>query len=136
MRLLLVNGTDDTVAFDACDSRLSIIQEAKDESGEWRAIEYLPRSWCGNSYHRVLLSSGESWAFPAPRYDGALTTNLRFRLMDEGGETLLVSNEFKGKINTEQFELKQSFTPDAVMDPYFPVPSEEVSADSEPEGGA
>ncbi len=109
MRLLLVNGTEATVAFNACDSRLYIVQEAKDESGKWKAIEYLPGSWCGNSYHRALLASGEYWAFPVPRYDGAFPTQLRFRLTSDAGKTLLVSNEFKGKINPVQFSVKQPY---------------------------
>src|SRR5206468_8327520 len=45
MRLLLVNATKDRVAFPASDSRLSIVQEAKDAKGEWKPIEYLPSSW-------------------------------------------------------------------------------------------
>lgn len=45
MRLLLVNPTKETIPFDASDSRLSIVQEAKDERGEWQEIEYLPSSW-------------------------------------------------------------------------------------------
>lgn len=33
MRLTLVNATDDAIAFEASDSRLSIVQEARDKSG-------------------------------------------------------------------------------------------------------
>lgn len=122
MRLLLVNGTRDTVAFNACDSRLSIVQEAKDKSGKWKPIEYLPSSWCGNSYHRVMLAAGEFWEFSAPRYDGTMTTQLRFRLTEDG-KTLLVSNEFDGKINPAQFSVKQPYNPENLMDPYSPVPA-------------
>jgi hypothetical protein len=58
MRLLLVNRTKVEAEFPASDSRLSIIQEAQDSEGNWKAIEYLPSSWCGNSYHRVFSPSG------------------------------------------------------------------------------
>lgn len=45
MRLLLVNPTKEVVPFSASDSRLNIVQEAKDGKGEWREVEYLPSSW-------------------------------------------------------------------------------------------
>ena len=131
MRLVLVNGTDETVSFDACDSRLSIIQEAKDESGEWKPIEYLPSSWCGNSYHQLMLASGEFWAFPAPRYEGSFKTKLRFRLDGEDGDKPIVSNEFDGKINPAQFSEQQPHNPSGLMDPYDPVPAEKADAGSE-----
>ena len=127
MRLVLVNGTDETISFGACDSRLSIIQEAKDESGKWRPIEYLPSSWCGNSYHQVKLAAGEFWAFPAPRYEGSFKTKLRFRL---GGDKPIVSNEFDGNINPEQFSKQQPHNPSGLMDPYDPVPAEKADAGS------
>ena len=131
MRLVLVNGTDETVSFAASDSRLSIIQEAKDESGKWKPIEYLPSSWCGNSYHQVMLASGEFWAFPAPRYEGSFKTKLRFRLDAGGDKPPIVSNEFDGKINPEQFTEKQPHNPSGLMDPYDAVPAEKADAGSE-----
>ncbi len=45
MRLLLLNATEETAAFAASDSRLSIVQEAKSDKGEWKPVEYLPSSW-------------------------------------------------------------------------------------------
>lgn len=128
MRLVLVNASSAPVTFSACDSRLNIIQEAKDESGMWKPIEYLPSSWCGNSYHRVSLDSGQFWSFPVPRYTGSLKTLLRFRLIDGADKTLLVSNEFKGSVNLKQFTAKQTYNPKSLMDPYDPVsPTEDDS---------
>ena len=122
MRLVLVNGTEESAVFSACDSRLSIVQEAKDESGEWKAIEYVQRSWCGNSYHNVMLPSKHFWKFSPPRYDGSFRTKLRFRLTVGSDQTLLVSNEFQGGINPRQFTEKQQHNPTNLMDPYEPVP--------------
>ena len=124
MRLLLVNLSDKTAAFNACDSRLNVVQEAKDKNGNWKPIEYLPSSWCGNSYHSVLLPANEYWEFPAPRYTGEIKTKLRFKLTDQDGWTL-VSNEFDGSINIEQFTEKQEYQPQGLMDPYDPVESDE-----------
>lgn len=135
MRLVLVNATKDIIAFNACDSRLNIVQEAKNESGNWEPIEYLPDSWCGNSYHRVFLGPGEYWAFPSPRYNGTFPTTLRFRLMDDSDKTLFVSNEFKGNVNPEQFSVKQPYDPQNIMAPYAPVPADNTKPDSESQGG-
>ena len=115
-KLLLINATKEKVAFPAQDSRLYIIQEAKDENGEWRPIEYLPSSWCGNSYHQVFLEPNKYWSFTAPRYGGSFKTKLRFKLE---GDNPIYSNEFEGSINKEQFSIKQGHHPTSIMDPYY-----------------
>lgn len=117
MRVLLVNQTGQMLSFAASDSRLEIIQEAQDENGVWRAIEYLPRSWCGNSYHRVSLPSAHLWVFPAPRYQGEFPTRLRFTLALEDG-SFVHSNVFEGSIHREQFVLRQDYSTGLIMDPY------------------
>lgn len=45
VRVTLANGTAKEVAIEASDSRIGLVQEAKDEEGEWKPIEYLPQSW-------------------------------------------------------------------------------------------
>jgi hypothetical protein len=119
MTLYLVNATREVLPFHASDSRLSIIQEAQDEKGEWRPVEYLPSSFCGNSYHKLMLGPREAWRFAAPRYTGSLKTTLRFRL-DRGAEDggPLYSNTFAGGVNPEQFTVKEGHRPSNVMDPY------------------
>jgi hypothetical protein len=121
MRLTLVNATGSTLAFDASDSRLSIVQEAIDDKGTWRSVENLPSSWCGNSYHRLMLPSGQFWSFSAPRYQGEHKTKLRFR-MNVGKETMY-SNEFEGSVNLSQFTTQQPYQPRGIMDPNFEVPA-------------
>lgn len=117
MRLLLVNQTNEVLAFQASDSRLSIVQEAKDQDGNWKPIEYLPSSWCGNSFHRVFLKPNYFWEFPAPRYQGSMKTKLRYTLrLADGSE--IHSNQFEGSVNSEQFTIKQGHTPTNIMDPY------------------
>src|SRR6185295_4954029 len=49
-KVMLVNGTRATVSFETQDRRVNIVREARDAAGRWRPIEYLPNSWCGNSY--------------------------------------------------------------------------------------
>ena len=115
-RVVIANTTGGEVAFDASDGRLSVVREAQDLKGQWHQIEYLPRSWCGNSYHRVTLPSGHYWSFPAPEYTGPLRTKMRFVL--SSGDTHLYSNEFEGSINPEQFGTRKPYLPTGLMDPY------------------
>lgn len=104
MRLLLVNTTGKEEWFSALDSRLDIIQEALDTDGDWKPIELLPITSCGNSYHRVQLGAGEYWEFAAARYHGNFKTKLRFRIgREEHGDAY--SNEFEGSINKRQFRI-------------------------------
>ena len=129
--LSLVNGTGRRVALAAADSRLSIVREAKDAAGNWRAIEYFPSSWCGNSYHRVFLDPHEGWRFTVPVFTGPQKTTMRFTLLpsDRRGAAdndlptqqagAIHSNEFEGAINPEQFEGKQGHRPTGIMDPYL-----------------
>jgi hypothetical protein len=108
-RLLLINRTAKEVSLPASDSRLYIICEARDQDGEWKPIEYLPSSWCGNSHHSAYLPSGHYWEFSAPVYSGSLKTKLRYNLggniycAELGGFINTYSNEFDGSINPSQF---------------------------------
>jgi hypothetical protein len=122
MSVLLINPTNQPVAFFAEDSRLAIIQEAMDRNGKWKPIEYLPHSWCGNSYHKVILGAREYWEFTAPVYTGKVPTKLRFRLDQtdaDGKTTTLYSNEFAGSVNLKQFSIHQGHKPNGIMDPYI-----------------
>jgi hypothetical protein len=101
MRLLLVNRTPAEVGFYAADSRINLLQEAQDSEGNWKPIEYIPRSWCGNSYHHVFLPSDHFWEFIVPFYSGSMKTKMRFVLNGK-----LYSNEFEGSINPGQFHLR------------------------------
>ena len=100
-RVILANTTGETVVFHASDSRLRIVREALDADGTWKAIEYLPSSFCGNSYHRVFLPPGHYWSFAAPVYAGSLATEMRFVLYL--GSDQIYSNQFPGFVNPEQF---------------------------------
>jgi hypothetical protein len=118
MRVVVVNATGKRVAFSAQDAVLELVQEACEPgTGEWRPIEYTPRSWCGNSYHTVFLNPGECWEVAAPRYTGEVPTQLRFRLRIGRDETVY-SAPFDGSVNPGQFLNKQGHRPTNVMDPY------------------
>ena len=76
----LVNGGKTKLAIPASDSRIGMLQEALDADGKWREVEYLPGSWCGNSYHSVYLEPKHYWEFEVPKYSGPQRTKLRFKL--------------------------------------------------------
>ena len=98
----LENRTGEAVWFNAVDSRLRIVREALDSSGHWKAVESLPTSFCGNSYHRVALPNDHYWSFVAPVYAGSMRTMMRFVLHEK--DRVLVSNEFEGMIDPLQFQ--------------------------------
>lgn len=100
MRLLLINRSQEEAVFSASDSRLAIVQEARDAQVEWLPIEQVYYSWCGNSGHRVFLPAGRYWEFVVPAYTGPLQATLRFHFASAG----LVSNEFEGSIHPQQLK--------------------------------
>lgn len=78
--IYLVNNTRDTAIFEAEDSRIYALIEARDESGDWRAVQNYRHSWCGNSYHHVYLPPGKSWNWTIPEMEGAFETDMRIRI--------------------------------------------------------
>ena len=121
VRVILANNTGDNVGFAASDSRLYIVQEAIDTDGKWKPVEYLPSSWCGNSYHTVYLPSHEYWEFAAARYTGKRPTRFRIKVtIEQSAEKTrtILSNEFAGSVNPKQFTVQQGHTATDIMDPY------------------
>lgn len=118
-KLYLVNADDTATSFNAQDSRLNIIAEVLNEKGFWVPITYLPSSWCGNSYHTVVLGSGEYWSFDVPVFNGKVKTKLRYSLSD-GDKQKIISNEIVADINSGQLnpKSKQGHTVSGIMDPY------------------
>lgn len=123
VKLYVANASTDTLFFDAQDSRLYLKIQAQNRSGEWKDIEYLPSSWCGNSYHTLFLAPKESWEFTTPIYHGEFKTKFRAQLLykktkDQEKDDIIYSNEFEGYINPGQFWNKREYFPGGLMDPY------------------
>jgi hypothetical protein len=121
-KLYIQNYSIDTIQFNAQDSRLYMKLQAKNKNGEWKDIEYLPSSWCGNSYHTIELPSNCYWQFDLPKYEADFKTLLRAELKYINPitkkEKLIYSNEFDGSINPGQFWRKPDYIPRGIMDPY------------------
>lgn len=118
--LYFVNTSDSTIELTAQDSRLDIIAQAQNKEGDWEAISYLPNSWCGNSYHTIVLGENEYWSFNIPIFKGKFKTKMRYVLLMNDIEGAIISNEIDVRINLNQFdkENKQGHNPENIMDPY------------------
>lgn len=121
--LYVANTSKDTTFFNAQDSRINLVLQAKNKFGEWKDIEYLPQSWCGNSFHTLFLAKNELWEFSIPVYYGDFKTQIRAKLMyknyiSQKNEIIVYSNEINGSINPGQFWYKKSYYPSDIMDPY------------------
>lgn len=120
--LYVSNFSVDTIQFSAQDSRLNLKLQAKNKEGEWKDIEYLPSSWCGNSYHEVELAPKEYWSFQFPKYQGVYKTLIRAELEyidpKTKEETKIYSQPFSGSVNPGQFWRKPEYSSRGIMDPY------------------
>lgn len=97
--------------------------QARDPQNKWRDIEYIPDSWCGNSYHKVFLGRNEYWEFNAPVYHGELKTKLRLKLLYKRApcqkiNDIIYSNIIEGSINPAQFWREPSYRRGGLSDPY------------------
>ncbi len=118
-KLYLVNTTASAVEMEAADSRLNIIAEALDGRNKWVPISYLPNSFCGNSYHTVVLDQDEYWSFDIPFFTGNTKTKLRYTL-DMEPDDKISSNEIDVYLNEGQFDStnRQGHRSRNLMDPY------------------
>jgi hypothetical protein len=130
MKVFVANASGKEISFNAQDSRLYMKVQALNAKGEWKDIEYLPSSWCGNSYHTLTLEPKHHWNFIMPVYEGDLKTKLRVELKyldpdhkpkdedEEQKEITVYSNEFEGSVNEGQFWRIRKYYPQGLMDPY------------------
>lgn len=129
LTVYVANNTKSKIVFNAQNSRLYMKVQALNKKGEWVDIEYLPNSWCGNSYHTLTLESEYYWTFLTPIYEGDFKTKFRIELkyIDttdksvkqwDKKEITIYSNEYEGSINPGQFWRKNDYYPNGIMDPY------------------
>lgn len=123
----LSNSTKKTFLFSATDGLLPMVVQAKNANGKWEDIEYVPSSFCGNSYHTLSLKPQEYWSFLTPRYKGSIATKLRIKVeytiesehsKKEYVPQYLYSNEYDGSVNPAQFWRKLPHYSTSLMDPY------------------
>lgn len=104
----LVNTTDTTFHARRQDGSLVMIQEAKNEAGEWKPIEFWIPSGCGNSYFDPLeLKPNEFAEVAIVRYSGRFKTQLRLKLQYSYKSKVMYSTPFEGSIDPSQFVLEK-----------------------------
>lgn len=108
-KVFIINKSDSIKELTAQDSRLYIKRQVFYKN-EWRDIEYLPSSWCGNSYHSVFIKPNEYWDFTAPCLKGKIDAKFRFELYVKE-ELTIYSNEFNGSFNKKQLKKEQGHKP-------------------------
>lgn len=123
LNLYLSNSTGESMKFDSQDDRLYIKLQAKDENGDWKDIDYLPNSFCLNSYNKSRLEKKSFWTFCIPIFEGDLKTVMRskFNYIDTHNniDTLeIYSNEVECGINPGQFWRHKEYISGGIMDPY------------------
>ncbi len=116
LEIFVVNRTTSRKSFSAQDSLLNLRQEAKDSAGNWKPIEYLESSWCGNSYHTVYLGPNSFWKLEGKSTPGPFKTALRYALEIGNGKTIY-SNEFDGSIFESQFTKPEPPTDAGLINP-------------------
>jgi len=98
----IFNNTADTLSVTThIGGTLIGIQEAKDEKGNWRPIEYWFNDRCDNSFDNIQLAPNEYLNFYIPRYYGSFKTKLRLRFLM--GTKTFTSKEWDGRIDKKQF---------------------------------
>jgi len=115
-KVFVINTSDSIQKLPAQDSRLYLKRQVFYKN-QWRDIEYLPSSWCGNSYHSVFIKPNEYWDFTAPCLVGKIESKFRFELYVNDKMTVY-SNVFDGSFNEKQLVKAQGYSPTGIMDPY------------------
>lgn len=121
-KVFVINTSDSVVKLPAQDSRIYLKRQVFYKN-EWQDIEYLPSSWCGNSYHSVFINPNEYWDLEAPCIEGKIPAKFRFQLQIDNSATvfndpIIYSNEFYGSFNKSQLTKEEGHQPMGIMDPY------------------
>jgi hypothetical protein len=108
MRVRVVNSESTARPIATIDFLLYLVQEAKDEDGQWWPIERLDEvGICTFSSFSVALGPESYWELVVPRYEGPFKTKLRFFLAVDEGE-YVYSEEFDGSVNPAQLIRRSS----------------------------
>ena len=101
--IYVFNKTTDSIKISIQDWHLYLIQEAKNQNGEWKPIEYWKYSWCGNSYLSGKLEPNGILKTESKVYNGNFGTQIRFKLLND--DKVYFSNSLDGFVNISQFDI-------------------------------
>jgi hypothetical protein len=111
------NNTKDSIFFDAYDSTIDVVLEAKNQDDQWKAIEYQTKNLKHEKYifhfldehafHQLYLPAKTYWELNIPKFYGVFKTKLRvklqYRKQPKSQIQIMYSNEFDGSVNPAQF---------------------------------
>lgn len=99
--IYIKNVSKDTLILKCQDSKLYIIQEAKNKDGDWKPIEYWSYSWCGNSDFGKAIAPEHIIRTKSKCYSGSYETEIRFKLLSDN--KVYYSNVLNGTIEFSLF---------------------------------
>ena len=120
--VFLVNETKRDLYLNLEDGKVTMIQEAKDENGNWQPIEEWWYSDCGNSDYMVTFRPRKVGMTRIRQYDGSFETELRVKIGTGTGD-FIYSHTFRGRINKSQLADATAFAkkyPKLLYDPRQP----------------
>tara|TARA_R110002012_G_scaffold306153_1_gene510666 strand:- start:643 stop:1326 length:684 start_codon:yes stop_codon:yes gene_type:complete len=106
--IYVFNKTTDSLKISSQDWHLFLIQEAKNQNGEWKPIEYWRYSWCGNSYLTDKLDPNGILKTESKVYKGSFETQIRFKLLNDN--KIYYSNSIAGFVDLTQFQIPNDIT--------------------------
>jgi hypothetical protein len=99
----IINASSKPRELIAEEGSIIMIQEAKDEKGNWRPIEYWQiKDPYIKARHLKTLEPGSMLEVGVPRYQGDYKTTLRMRVLLNKAGRCLYSNQYEGSIMRSQ----------------------------------
>ncbi|WP_405207093.1 hypothetical protein [Aquimarina sp. LLG6339-5] len=102
------NKTSDTISISHQDYKIYILQEAMDEKGIWKPIEYWEGSDCGNSFGEIKIEPNGIIETKSTKYNGDFKTKIRFKLNENN--KVYYSNAIEGNINLNKLIMPTDFS--------------------------
>ncbi len=114
----IINKLDKSTSIPVRGIATEMIQEAKNENGDWRPIEYRVRNFCGLGYREYILKHNYFVISSIYKYTGNFSTELRIKFRNQN--QVFYSNIFNGKINKNQFKLDEYYnSPENFLEPKY-----------------
>lgn len=101
--VFVFNPTNDTIPLEHRNRKIKMIQEAKNENGDWRPLEFCVEASGAERYETTALLPNEMALIHVLRYDGDFVTDVRLKF--KIGRQVVYSNTYKAMIYKSQFEI-------------------------------
>lgn len=106
--IYIQNNTTGSVELNHQDYKIYILQEAMDENGIWKPIEYWESSDCGNSFGNIIIEPKEIIETKTTKYEGNFKTKIRFKLSEK--DKVYYSNSLDSSINPNMLIVPNDFS--------------------------